>query len=852
MKRIIVLILVLALGIGGIAGMAMEAEQAVETGAEPKPPDEPVETPPEDEPDDEPYDEKPAEPSVTFSHTDTFYDKAISVTLTGADPGAEIYFTIDGSAPSENSRLYKEPINITLPNGAPSPTTIKAVAIKDGEQSEVVNKSYLVGRDVFTRFTPGTYVFILSACPYELLDRDHGIFVDGIIRREYRANGGRLDNPTAPANYNLRGRAGERDMFVETYDHEGNLLIHQAAGVRVHGGWSRAENQKSLRLFARREYGKGKFSHPFFEHALDSDGQQIEKFDRILLRNNGNDRNEAAIRDELSQELSRQAGFPDAQKAEPAAVFLNGRYYGFSWMKEVHCTGRLVSMYGGKKDNYQIVSNREQVLSSVKTLEELHGRDLSHRSRTQFVRVEETGEIYKIDGLMTNPHWVALEDDEFKAHEEWYNLYSLADAAVKAGPGKSRSFTNDRVFNEFSSHVDIDNFMLFYAIQVFIDNKDWPGNNYKAWKYYPGEEEAVTNAFHDGKWRFLMYDMEFAWGLYGRATFADQTLLAVLGVRGSHMGGQSVMLQAVLQREDMQEKFVNTMCDLISGAFSSENALSTLENLIDVSFNELNAAINANTLSWWASPEAYEEKRDQVRNFAGGRPDFMLNMMRRHFDVDEAMYSVSVQGAAAGAQAWLNSRRVLSGETAQTAYFTHYGVDLRADIYPGYEFSHWEVNGTEHRGKNLRIDASMADSDGNVYVTLHAARITEGLPFLVDELDTGSGADWITLYNPNSSALSTRGLFLSDNAEDLKKWSITPTNVQPGETLKIVMRNNSTQDALRRPQANFSLKAGETLFLTDADENIHASVLIPNLRRGQTMKRLENGRYIIIDPPPET
>jgi hypothetical protein len=849
MKRIIVLILVLALGIGGIVGMAMEAEQAVETGAEPKPPDEPVVTPPEDEPDDEPYDKKPAEPSVTFSHTDTFYDKAINVTLTGADPDAEIYFTIDGTPPSENSRLYKEPINIALSNGAPSPTTIKAVAIKDGEQSEVVNKSYLVGRDVFTRFTPGTYVFILSADRYDLYDEHHGIFVDGIIRREYRANGGRLDNPTAPANYNLRGRAGERDMFVEAYDHEGNLLIHQAAGVRVHGGWSREQWQKSLRLFARREYGKGKFDYPFFEHALSSDGQQIEKFDRILLRNNGNDRTEAAVRDELSQELSRQAGFPDTQKAAPAAVFLNGNYYGFSWLKEVHCTGRLAGMYGGTKDNYQIVSNREHVVSSVKTLEELHGRDLSNRSRTQYVRVEETGEIYKIEELMTNPHWVALEGGELKAHEDWHHLYSMAEAAVRAGPGKSRSFTNDRVFEEFSSLVDIDNLMLYYAIQVFIDNKDWPGNNYKAWRYYPGEEEIVTNAFHDGKWRFLMYDVEFAWGIYGRSSFADQTLLAVLGVRGNHMGGQSVLLQAVLQREDMQEKFANTMCDLISGAFASENALSTLKDLIDISFNELDAAVNAGTLWQWM--DGFEEKRNQVRHFAEGRPEFMLNMLRRHFDIDEAMYSVSVHGAAAGAEAWLNSRRVLSGETAQTAYFTHYGVDLRADIYPGYEFSHWEVNRTEHRDINLRIDASMADSDGKVYVTLHVVKVTEGLPFFVDELDTGSGADWITLYNPNSSALSTRGFFLSDNAEDLKKWSITPTNVQPGETLKIVLRNNTTQDALRRPQANFSLKAGETLFLTDADENIHASVLIPNLRKGQTMKRLENGRYIIINPPPE-
>lgn len=47
------------------------------------------------------------------------------------DDSAKIYYTLDGSNPSANSILYSNNINY------PKNTTIKAIAIKDGEQSEI-------------------------------------------------------------------------------------------------------------------------------------------------------------------------------------------------------------------------------------------------------------------------------------------------------------------------------------------------------------------------------------------------------------------------------------------------------------------------------------------------------------------------------------------------------------------------------------------------------------------------------------------------------------------------------------------------------------------------------------------
>lgn len=53
------------------------------------------------------------------------------ITMSCNDDSAKIYYTLDGSNPSTNSILYSNNIDY------PINTTIKAIAIKDGEQSEI-------------------------------------------------------------------------------------------------------------------------------------------------------------------------------------------------------------------------------------------------------------------------------------------------------------------------------------------------------------------------------------------------------------------------------------------------------------------------------------------------------------------------------------------------------------------------------------------------------------------------------------------------------------------------------------------------------------------------------------------
>ena len=72
--------------------------------------------------------------SPTISGNTTFTESA-QVTISGPD-GAEIHYTTDGTVPTAESALYSEAFTLS------ATTTVKAIAIKDGQSSEVVSRVF--------------------------------------------------------------------------------------------------------------------------------------------------------------------------------------------------------------------------------------------------------------------------------------------------------------------------------------------------------------------------------------------------------------------------------------------------------------------------------------------------------------------------------------------------------------------------------------------------------------------------------------------------------------------------------------------------------------------------------------
>lgn len=107
---------------------------------------------------------------------------------------------------------------------------------------------------------------------------------------------------------------------------------------------------------------------------------------------------------------------------------------------------------------------------------------------------------------------------------------------------------------------------------------------------------------------------------------------------------------------------------------------------------------------------------------------------------------------------------------------------------------------------------------------------------VVDE--NGEYSDWIELFNPRNHAVSTKGMFLSDDVLNKTKWAMPDATVEPGGYL-IVWANGSKIDGLN---SNFRLSAkGERLWLGYGQTTVLDSVEFGEMLRNSAFARTPNG-----------
>ena len=106
----------------------------------------------------------------------------------------------------------------------------------------------------------------------------------------------------------------------------------------------------------------------------------------------------------------------------------------------------------------------------------------------------------------------------------------------------------------------------------------------------------------------------------------------------------------------------------------------------------------------------------------------------------------------------------------------------------------------------------------------------------------GGYHDYIELYNPTEKAKDISGFYLSDDKNDLTKYKFAEgTIIKSGSYLLLWAGNWDDRVMLEGKETylEFSLKAGETIYLSDADENIIDKVMIPReIERNISYSRL--------------
>jgi len=260
-----------------------------------------------------------------FSHAAGFYLNGIDLELAADMGGATIYYTTDGSIPSESSEEYTGPI--LMNNSA----VIRARTFIPGLfQSPVVTNSYLINE-------PSQLpVFSITSPPDEFWPI-----------------------------YNWR-HDDETEAHIEFFEADGVLAFEHDVGVEVFGSGSSGFEQKSLSIFFRSIYDVGELSYNIFPEL------PFEEYESILLRNGGNDWWSTLIRDPLSSNGLMEGTNLDYQEYRSSKVYINGEFWGIYNLREKVNEHFLKDHHFVDEEDLDLLQYKELVTPEI-----IHG-DLEH------------------------------------------------------------------------------------------------------------------------------------------------------------------------------------------------------------------------------------------------------------------------------------------------------------------------------------------------------------------------------------------------------------------------------------------------------------------------------------------
>ncbi len=563
-----------------------------------------------------------------------FYDEPFELELKAA-PFCTIYYTVDGSEPTQNSDVYEGPILITdcmregdlyagikqvsnddywdnqfvLPDDEGAGYIADQAAIirfraksnLTGQSTNTVTKTYFIGLE--KKYSDLENVVSLVCNPQDLFDNQKGIYTADNCKNY----GPEWEKQANVEFFSKDEDASLKDADASSKDADGSFsqVASYQVGLRIQGGETRALPQKSLSLRNPRDF-KGSsctFSNIFGDSSKEE----------LILYSNGDDYI-TKLRDPLVQEVFRDCDFATLDM-KPAYVFLNGDFWGLYYITEKFNEKYIGEHFNVADDNILMIKNREAEVGDR----------------------EADAEYAKL-----------LETDDF---------FGLAD---------------------------MDSFTSYYGAMTLLARvNDWPEINEAFWKTRKQDNDS---AYGDCKWRWMLFDLNWEGGGMTRKAIDFDSF--------SYLDEHSVFWNKAKSNPLFAEKFVTRVLDLINTRFYPERT----EAIINNQATRIQDAVYKNYDRYFYgrySDRNYHAKLENLRSFYDERGEWIIWQMKKYFNLQGTLETVAIMSTnPEGGEILINNMTTELDEDGKWSgrYFTDFGCQLSAIPNEGYRFNGWMLS----------------------------------------------------------------------------------------------------------------------------------------------------------------
>jgi hypothetical protein len=350
-----------------------------------------------------------------------------------------------------------------------------------------------------------------------------------------------------------------------------------------------------------------------------------------MLRNSGQDWCSTLLRDAVTQHMVRHLNF-DTQAYQPVVLFINGEYWGIHNLQERYDKHYLARVYGVDENNLDIISN----------------------------------------------HSIIIEGDK----DHYYEMLDYIS---------ENDISLPEHYDYISTQMEIVNFVDYQISQIFFLNTDWPHSNTDYWRLKTDNYQPNSPYGHDGRWRWMMYDLDTSLGLW-----SDVSCNTIELATSPDAGWYTFLLRNLLQNASFRNHFINRFADLLNTTFLTHRTVSLI--------NEFKSEIEPELfehISRWNSHDSLEKwffEIERMISFTNRRPGYQRQHINDFFELDgEYELNLNVSNHWHG-HIRINTININSFTPGVSQfpypwpgiYFKGIPIELEAIPATGYAFSHWE------------------------------------------------------------------------------------------------------------------------------------------------------------------
>ncbi len=613
-----------------------------------------------------------------FSASGGFYGSAFELVLSHPDPDVQIIYTLDGSIPDSGnlggsnypyknnyaqspsqpfgelqyntflSIVYQEQIPILdrslepdklsqisstwhfAPNYLPQTPVPKAVPVRARAFKSGALPSKTVTHTYFIGQNTYTLpVICINLQEDALFDYYNGTYVAGVDYDNWR-----IDNPGLNASGPSPGnyyREGDEYEIEANFEYfpAGSSTIVLNQGIGVR---NHGAVSRSYKIKTLRLYARNRYGVPELSQQFFPNLTQ-SIFKRLILRNSGQDYDSTFFRDAVIQSIVAHLNF-DTQAYQPTILFINGEYWGVHNIRERFDKHYIGLKYGLDPENVDLLENNASVVEGSAT----HYSSMRYFLTMNDISIQDNYEIVK-------------------------------------------------------TRMDVDSFIDYNIAEIYCRNTDWPFNNIKYWRLRTDQYTPQSPMGHDGRWRWMMYDTDWGFGLkYGLVAHEHNTLQHAIRPEG---GWSTFVARRLFTNDEFKISFINRFADLLNTTFLPSRTTAIIQDFKERIEPYMPSMIHRWRL--WSQLSSWHNNVNVMTTFVTNRPDFQWQHLMEVFDL-EGFINVELNTDVLGAGSIkINSIALASGTVGVSEpiypwtgrYFAGIPITLEALPAPGYSFSHW-------------------------------------------------------------------------------------------------------------------------------------------------------------------